>query len=108
MKIAISALILLIILSIGFDATLPFQNVTTQKCIVTGKESIRSESSHQYRVYTSCGTLKIEDQFVRLNFDTADRYGSLIEGKTYTLTTSGYRIPFLSMFKAINELKEVK
>ena len=100
--------VVFIIAMIGLSCALPYLNVTTQNCKVTDKESISTNKSHQYRVYTSCGTYIIEDQFVRFNFDTADRYGALEKGKTYSLTTSGYRVPFLSMFKAINDLKEVK
>lgn len=80
-------------------------NVVDSSCKVTGKESVKLKESHQYRVYTSCGTYIIEDQLTRFKFDSADIYGSIEIGKEYIITSSGYRVPFLSMFKAINDIK---
>lgn len=79
-------------------------NVTTNECKVTGKESISGKESHQYRMYTSCGTYVIEDQLTRFNFESADLYGRIEVNKTYIITSSGYRVPFLSMFKAVNNI----
>lgn len=79
-------------------------NIATNECKVTGKESISGKETHQYRLYTSCGTYVIEDQLTRFNFSSADIYGSIEVGKTYTITSSGYRVPFLSMFKAVNSI----
>lgn len=79
-------------------------NIATNDCKVTGKESISGKESHQYRLYTSCGTYVIEDQLTRLNFSSADIYGSIEVNKTYSITSSGYRVSFLSMFKAVNSI----
>lgn len=83
-------------------------NIATNECKITGKESISGKESHQYRLYTSCGTYVIEDQFTRFNFSSADIYGAVEVGKTYTITSSGYRVPFFSMFKAVNDIKVLK
>ncbi len=82
-----------------------YMNVTTKQCKVTDKESVNSSNTHQYRLYTTCGTLVVEDQLARLNFSSADIYGNIVVGKTYNIVTSGYRIPFLSMFPSVVEIK---
>lgn len=76
-------------------------NVKTEECRVTGKESITTQGKHEYRVYSSCGTFIVEDQPSRLSFNSADKYGAIEVKKTYKITSSGYRIPALSMFKSI-------
>lgn len=84
-------------------------NVNTQmNCRIDGKESVNSTDSHQYRVYTSCGVYIVEDQMTRFNFSSADNYARLTVGKNYDLVVSGYRVPFLSMFPAINSYTESK
>lgn len=79
-------------------------NVTNEQCKVTGKESVNTSESHQYRVYTSCGVYVVEDQMTRLNFNSADIYSRIEVGKTYQIESSGFRAGFLSMFKAINKI----
>lgn len=100
--------VLLLLPLIGIVTACSHVNIETHSCKITGKESINSRSGHEYRVYTDCGTYIMEDQATRLNFNSADNYGRLEVGKTYEIVGSGYRIPFLSMFKAINSVKEVK
>lgn len=80
-------------------------NVTNETCKVTGKESVNTSESHQYRVYTNCGVYIIEDQLTRFHFNSADVYSRIEVGKTYQIESSGYRVGFLSMFKAINKIK---
>lgn len=82
-----------------------YVNVTTKQCKVTDKESISNKEGHQYRLYTTCGTLVVEDQLTRLNFSSADIYGGIEVGKTYNIVTGGFRIPFLSMFPSVVEIK---
>lgn len=82
-------------------------NVTEEVCTVTGKESIVLEGNHQYRVYTTCGTYKMEDQLLQLNFNTADLYGMLEINSKYKITSSGYRVPIMSIFKSINKVEKL-
>lgn len=82
-----------------------YVNVTTKQCKVTDKESVTKDKIHQYRLYTTCGTIVVEDQLARLNFSSADIYGGVEVGKTYNIVTSGFRIPFLSMFPSVVEIK---
>lgn len=85
-----------------------YVNVQESKCTVNNKESVSIKGTNQYRVYTTCGTYKVADDVARLRFDSADVYGSLIPGQTYTFKTSGYRFGLFSMFPNILEFRTEK
>ena len=57
------------------------------------------------RVYTSCGVFTVQDMLFSGEFDSADKYASLDTGKTYTIDTTGYRIPLISSFPVIREVR---
>ncbi|MFE6966904.1 hypothetical protein ACFVAJ_17470 [Agromyces sp. NPDC057679] len=81
-------------------------------CVVDDKDrTTDSEGASVYRVYTSgddgCGVFNIEDALFLGKLNSADLYGSLEVGKTYSLTTYGYRNGFFSMFPNITEATEV-
>ena len=76
-------------------------------CTVTEKDRTKNQDgSSDMRLYTSCGTLAVGDVLLRGQFDSADLYGSIHEGRTYDLTTVGWRIPPLSVFPVVVESKE--
>src|SRR5574343_1133324 len=93
-----------IVASIGLSSC-SYVNVQESKCTVNNKESVSIKGTNQYRVYTTCGTYKVADDVARLRFDSADVYGSLIPGQTYTFKTSGYRFGLFSMFPNILEFR---
>ncbi len=74
-------------------------------CTITEKESVaKGDSGHEYRVFTEeCGVLKVGDTVWRMHFESADVYASLHEGETYDLTTTGWRVPFLSWMPNVVE-----
>lgn len=73
-------------------------------CTVQDKESVNKKSDHEYRVYTEeCGVLSVGDNLLRWHFDSADVYASLEVGSTYNLTTTGWRVPLLSLMPNIIE-----
>lgn len=78
-------------------------NQTQVTVTVCDKESVRSGDSHEYRVYTSGGAYKVADYKALQDqrFDSADLYGRLQAGSSYTITTTGWRIPLFSMFQNI-------
>lgn len=78
----------------------------TKTCTITSKESVARDSEHEYRVYTEqCGTLSVKDSWLKMRFNSADVYGSIQEGKTYEVTTMGFRIPLISSFPNILEVR---
>lgn len=77
---------------------------------VSGKERITEQSSKNsfdsyYLIYTDHGTLKLEDDIFRGNFNSSDVYGSLRVDSTYTFQMSGYRIGFTSTYPNIIDVK---
>ncbi|USL85101.1 hypothetical protein [Arthrobacter phage SWEP2] len=81
----------------------------SQVCTVEEKDRTKNQDgSSDARVYTSCGVLAVADEPLLLHFDSADTFASLDEGKTYRLDTTGWRVPFLSMFPNIIDAQEVQ
>ena len=96
-----------IIASVGLSSC-SYINVQESKCTVTDKESVNIKGTNQYRVYTTCGTYKVSDDIGRLRFDSADVYGSIIPGQTYTFKTGGVRFGLFSMFPNIIQFRTEK
>lgn len=105
-KLAMISLLLATVLT-GCNPTSAEQRVV-ENCKVNGKESVRQAESHQYRVYTTCGTFVVEDSWFLMRFDSADLYGSIEQHKTYDFEIGGYRNGFLSMFPNIIKFRESK
>jgi hypothetical protein len=100
-----------------------FQNSTktTQRCTVTGKDmthqaavpatktSSGEAAKNIYQVYTrDCGTLRVEDNALQGVWNSADLYGALESGKSYSITTVGVRMPFFSIFPTIVKVEPTK
>ncbi|WP_417372985.1 hypothetical protein [Glutamicibacter protophormiae] len=78
-------------------------------CTITEKESVARDKGQEYRVYTEeCGVLKVGDTIWRMHFDSADVYASLTEGERYDLTTTGWRVPFLSWMPNVIEAEPTR
>lgn len=87
-----------------------YVHTSTVTATVTGKERITQQSGKDniesfYLVYTDKGTMKLEDDLMRGNWESSDVYGRLKNDSTYTFTVSGYRFGFLSMYPNIIEVK---
>lgn len=80
-------------------------------CTVTGKDrgaNSDSGSSH-YRVYTKqCGTLEDVDSWWRGKTNSADLYGQIEPGHTYTFHVAGWRLGLTSDFPNIFRVTEAK
>jgi hypothetical protein len=100
-----------------------FQNSTktVQECHVTGRDmthqaavpATKSQSGEPakniYQVYTKdCGTLRVEDNALQGVWNSADLYGALEPGKSYRITTVGWRIPFWSIFPTVTKVEPTK
>lgn len=73
---------------------------------VTGKESVSTDSGHEYRVYTNDETYVMKDSIFKGRFRTSNDYAKLQRGHTYTCTKFGWRVPLLSWFENIRDCKE--
>jgi hypothetical protein len=109
MRIFIFLVAGIIIGTIGFNIVSYFHTQTfTAK--VSGKERITEQTNKNsfdsyYLIYTDHGTLKLEDDIFRGNFNSSDVYGSLRVDSTYTFQISGYRIGFTSTYPNIIDVK---
>lgn len=82
----------------------------SQKDITCTVESIdrvaSSSGGSDARIYTKeCGVLTNKDSWMFLKFDSADVQGRLKEGQKQTFGVAGFRIPFLSQFPNVLEVK---
>lgn len=104
---ALRILGVLVVIGLGiFMATSQYHNHETRTaCMVENKDRTTTENGSDMRVYTSCGVFSVQDMFFAGEFDSADKYSSLETGKTYTIDTTGYRIPFFSAFPIIREVR---
>lgn len=95
-----------IALGVGGEIANVTHHATHTGCVVTAKDRVRASqgAGSNMRVYTSCGQFEVKDTLG--HWDSADRYGSLVPGETYTLKTRGYRVPILSAFPIILEVKQ--
>ncbi|MGW8431413.1 hypothetical protein ACWGJ9_09825 [Curtobacterium citreum] len=107
------AVVALIVALAGVGAWNTFVPTSPEhSCTVTGKDRSWQHSKHgsssQYRIYTSdCGVFKVADTWAHWNFRSADRYGALQEGHSYTFTTYGHRFGLFSWFPNIVKAVEV-
>lgn len=98
--VAVVVVALLILLISSYSKTSP---VTFK---ITSKEAVPTDSGHEYRVYTNQGTFKVGDSIVHPRFNSADVYGRLKPGHSYTCKSWGWRIPVFSSFKNLTDCRE--
>ena len=67
----------------------------------------KSSCSDKYLVYTDSGTYEITDSLILFRFNSSDVYGRLIVGKTYRADAYGWRVPFLSMYQNLDNVRAV-
>lgn len=78
-----------------------------ENCVVTDKSitALPDNGGSDMRIYTAnCGTLKVGDNLFKGIFNSADIYGSIMEGETYTFKTTGIRFGLGSQFPTIYEI----
>lgn len=105
----IGAVVVVVLVAAGIGVALWSEsaNETTRTCAVTDKDrttvSSDNGSRSDMRIYTAdCGTLAVTDLMTRGQFNSADIYASIEPGKTYEITTVGWRIPWLSAFPIVH------
>lgn len=90
-----------------------YQNENTYTVTLEEKFTKRHGESDSYMLFTETegGEKRVfrnSDALFVGKFDSADLQAGLEEGKKYKFTTIGFRIPFLSAFENVIEVKEVK
>lgn len=105
--------IIMIILIAGFGLWVGFVtafNDHEATFTVTDKERVNDSSSSYYLVFGEDDTgnvvvYKNTDEFLRGKWDSSTMQAELEIGQTYDVVLVGYRIPFLSMYENILEIK---
>ena len=100
--------VIIVILFIIFTITLGYQNRQTTTCMVEDKWVKNYSSSSTYLVKCGNEVYEVSDLFFIGKFNSSDIYSNLKKNKTYKITTTGYRIPFLSWYKNINSYELVE
>ena len=88
-----------------------FYRQTATEIIVTikDKEAITNSEggSSGYRIFCEEEVLSNQDSVLFGKWDSSDIYKDMEEGKKYKVKVSGWRIPFLSSYRNIVEIKGV-
>lgn len=72
--------------------------------VISDGESVRG----LYLFSTTSGDVySIEDTIWHMDFNAADRYAMLEEGKSYRIWLFGMRIPFMSMYQNAYKIEEM-
>jgi len=74
---------------------------------VTKAERVGYGDSSKYLVYTNIETFENTDEMWAGKFNSSDMYGKIVSGQTYNATVTGFRVPFLSMYRNIVKLEVV-
>lgn len=105
MRFLIMLTIVLVIGGMAFKIISYFHTETiTAK--VNSKERINKSDGEGniesfYLVYTDKGSMKLEDDLLRGNWNSSDVYGGLKNDSTYTFKINGYRFGLFSMYPNI-------
>lgn len=92
----------------GFAVFGGYYKDSTVTVRVNDKESVSTDSGHEYRIYTNQGTYVMADSLIKGRFRTGDEYGALRRGHVYTCKAFGWRVPFFSKFKNLYKCEFVK
>ncbi len=97
---------ILIVILFGFIISIGYQNKEVTTIEIQDKWVKNNSKSSDYLISTDKGVYKVSDLFFIGKFNSSDIYAQLEKGKTYKITSTGYRIQFLSLYKNINTLEE--
>lgn len=100
-------IVLVMVLILTLPSIINLTTRATVTTIITDKAIKRYDDSDVYLIYTDVGTFKNTDELLFGKFNSSDIYGQIIIGNKYELTTVGLRIPILSEYPNIIEIKPV-
>ena len=104
MVLAAIAVGVLFVLMLGF----PYWTADTVSFTVSEKERIQDGNSSKYLIFTESEVFENSDSLMRWKWGSSDMYGAMKEDITYTAEVYGWRVPFLSMYRNIVSITEVK
>ena len=109
--VVFGGMFLLILIIAVVPAVIKVSNQQTYVVTVTEKGRVSDKS--KYLVYTfdenkESRVFEVTDSLFKWRFDSADVYNRIEVGKTYKVTTGGFRVPILSMYPNIYEYEIVE
>ena len=72
---------------------------------VTDRERVTSSERSYYLVYTDSETFTVSDTIWHFRYDSSDFYGSLKRGDKIRVKVCGWRVPFMSMYRNMLEVR---
>ena len=94
-----------VMIVVGWYVVLVYSSVEYETIKIKDKE--RTERSG-YLIFTQNEIFKNGDDLWFMKFDSSDIYNELEVGKTYRVKVNWFRVPFLSYYRNILELNDVK
>ena len=89
---------------------LSYSSVETTQIVVKEKERICEGSTNgtkcRYLVFTEQGVYENTDSLLQWKFDSSDVYNQLQPGEQYMVEVNWFRVPFLSWYQNILEIKQ--
>ncbi len=97
LTVLIFVIILSLIIFAFFSETIKGEVVAT----VTGKDRIVKEESSFWIILTDQEPLMNRDSLVNMKFNSSDFQGLIHQGTKYRFIVTGFRIPYLSVYRNI-------
>jgi hypothetical protein len=105
-------LVAIAIIGAGCYFLTPHCDRETYTAKVTEKERIVDGDDSKYLIYTELQDGKVRvfentDSLIERKWNSSDLYARIKQEKTYDFDTYGWRIPFMSLYENIIDLREV-
>lgn len=94
----------IVIMIAGINAGITYSTEDIAKITVSDKERIGLDDTYKYLVYTNSETFENTDTIYYFKYNSSDLQNDLKIDSTYTVTVTGFRIPFLSEHRNIIEV----
>ena len=113
-KVIIVAAIIAVLFFTNYSGINKVTNYRHETVTVTDKAIKRHGSDDdKYLIYTELengdiSVYEITDSLFAGRFDSSDLYASIEVGKTYDFYVAGKRVPFLSLYPNVYEVREIK
>ncbi len=109
-SVILSLLLLMAIASVTCWVVFSFNDAEYTVTVVrVERENYNEPGEHLIYCEAADGTAIVfenTDEWLRGKFNSSDFYAQIKEGETYTFTVVGVRIPFLSLYQNIIEIKK--
>ena len=102
----IIAIIVFVILPILIFGIIAYSTDEWVDVHVKEKERVAESDGGRYLIFTDEEVFKNTDSIWYWKFNSSDFYGQIEEDQNYKFKVYGYRIPFLSWYRNIIEIKQ--